>query len=353
MNVDRNHYEEDDYAKASEYLRLALAFLGQYKIPPSPFNFRLGYEQVSGRNATLGASLQKMAAASGNISAEQLWELYRENYLWDHEGFARMRDELRSIILNVQSQFQTSGDRLSVYADTLTHFSEVLEQPTSAAQMTREVRKVIDDTQSVQQSQRLMEQELSHMSKEVELLKRELQQVKEESMSDALTGIANRKAFDRDLQAVFGEAAQGNKTFSLLLVDIDYFKKFNDTYGHLIGDKVLRFVATALNRGVESEDLCARYGGEEFAILLKGASLNVARNTAEKLRQIVSSRALKDSSNNNEYGKITVSIGVAQYKRGEDSDELIARADTALYSAKQQGRNRVALSDPANLVKAV
>nr|WP_243748914.1 GGDEF domain-containing protein [Pseudomaricurvus alcaniphilus] len=176
-------------------------------------------------------------------------------------------------------------------------------------------------------------------------LRKELEQVREDSLLDALTGISNRKAFDSGLETTISESREQGSVFCLLLIDIDHFKQFNDTHGHLVGDKVLRFVAATLKRCIKGKDLCARYGGEEFAIILPDTDLAGAHTIAEQIRVAISGRVLKDSASGQAYGRITVSIGAGQYCDGELPNDTIGRADQALYQAKARGRNRVVVAE--------
>ena len=338
--MDASFYT-DDFAQASEYLRLALALLSKHQIPPSPFNFRLGYDAVAGNNETLKTALEEAIERPGGASSENLWDLYRQNFIQDDKTLDAMRQELRRIITSVQGQFEHSGNSLSRYTDTLNHFSEFLDSPTPPEAMTTEVDKVIQETRSTEQLQRQMETQLSSIVAEVTSLRNELEQVRQESLTDALTGISNRKAFDVTLEKTVHQAREQKAPFSMLLADIDHFKQFNDTHGHLVGDKVLRFVATTLKRCLKGKDLVARFGGEEFAVILPQTDLKGAEAVAEQIRQSVSAGSLKDKTNKKSYGRVTISVGMAQFAEDDLPNALVSRADQALYLAKERGRDRI------------
>jgi diguanylate cyclase len=127
----------------------------------------------------------------------------------------------------------------------------------------------------------------------------------------------------------------------MLLIDIDHFKKFNDTHGHQIGDDVLRLIAQGLKESVNGRALAARYGGEEFAVLLPDSDLDGAKVVAEDIRTAISRKVLRKRSTGETLGRVTVSIGAAEYQRLEDLDEFVHRVDRLLYAAKQTGRNVV------------
>jgi two-component system, cell cycle response regulator len=166
----------------------------------------------------------------------------------------------------------------------------------------------------------------------------------ESSVKDGLTGLHNRKHFDERLDAEFGFALRHGSALSLILVDIDHFKRVNDTYGHQAGDEVLRVVARTLEANIRTEDVVARYGGEEFAVVARGISADQAVMFASRMRSLV--EALPIIVENTAIN-LTISAGVATYINGvfSDKEELVAATDRALYGAKETGRNRVILAE--------
>lgn len=339
--MDANPYSDDDFTRASEHLRLVLSFLSKHKIPPSPMNFRMGYDYVTGQREELKAAFDEIVAQPDSITTENLWEMYRRFFVKDEEALEKMHQELRHIIVNIQNEFERSGVNLSGYAKILNRFADILGTPTPPESMSAEVHKVIDDTRSMEQSQHRLESQMSSVLTEMASLRKELGHIKEESLTDALTGISNRKAFDAALENTIYTAREEKTPFCLLLADIDHFKKFNDTYGHLVGDKVLRFVASTLKHCLKGKDMAARFGGEEFAVILPQTALTGAEAISEQIRKAISSGELRDKASGQLYGKITISIGVAQFRMNELPNNLIQRADRTLYLAKKHGRNRI------------
>jgi diguanylate cyclase (GGDEF)-like protein len=182
---------------------------------------------------------------------------------------------------------------------------------------------------------------------ELEEKNRELQEL---AYYDPLTGLPNRRFFFEHASLIFEEAKRYEKSLSLLVMDIDHFKKINDTYGHDVGDLVLKTFADVLRGIVRQSDICARFGGEEFVILLPNTDMEGAKVLAERIRTAVSKNPV-------EYGSIvvvfTVSIGASQYRKGmQNIDELIKEADIALYRAKEGGRNRVEVFIPDGTAEA-
>ncbi len=341
--MSHNNPYTEDFTQASEYLRLVLTFLSKHKIPASPLNYQMGYEYVSGRNAGLEAALNDLLVHTPQPSAQSLFKLYQQFVVQDDSALESVREELQKVIGSIQQGYTKSNAGLSDYIGSLNRFAEMLTDPAQPG-MAAEVEKVMADTRSTESSQRNMESQMGEMLNEVEDLRKQLKQVREESLTDALTGIANRKAFDLALEEVFEQSQEQGAPFSLVISDIDHFKKFNDNFGHLVGDKVLRYVATTIKSCVKGKDTAARFGGEEFVMILPQTKLEDARVVADQIRQAVSVRELKDKRANKDYGRITISLGVAQFQPGEQAMEILNRADAALYQAKENGRNRVEIA---------
>jgi diguanylate cyclase len=162
-----------------------------------------------------------------------------------------------------------------------------------------------------------------------------------EAMTDALTGLRNRKAFDEALVELTAAANEEGEPLALLMLDIDHFKKFNDTYGHPLGDEVIRLVGGCLTACTKGRDIACRYGGAEFAVILPATDLRGASTVAEQIRGTVAGKKITRKRTNETLGQVTLSIGAAEWSPSEPVEEWVQRADEALYGAKQGGRNRV------------
>jgi len=332
---------KDDYIKASENLRLVLGFLSKHKIPGSPINYQIAYDFISGNNTQLIKALEQILEQEGKLTENELLSLYKQFIIQDDKSLESVRQELQKIITYIQSEYDDSSGKLSDYLGSLNNFNEALSGSGQTEELSAEIQKVIEDTRSTESSQRKFESQMSNMMKEVETLHKQLEQVREDSLTDALTGIANRKAFDEELERVFQHSHENKLPFCVVIADIDYFKKFNDTYGHLVGDKVLRFVAITIKSCVKGKDMAARFGGEEFVLILPETDITGAGAVAEQVRIAVSKCTLKDQAKNKDFGKITISLGIAQFKPSDQPKDVLKRADQALYQAKENGRNRV------------
>jgi diguanylate cyclase len=178
-------------------------------------------------------------------------------------------------------------------------------------------------------------------TREIQTLQQELDRARKRALTDTLTGLANREALYGALESAVHDAEQDDTELCLLVLDIDHFKRVNDTHGHLVGDRVIRFVASTLKRLVKGKDTAARFGGEEFAVVLPDTPVGGAMALAENIRRAIADARLVRSDTREPLNQITVSVGVGSYRRGEDINSLFDRTDQALYAAKSGGRNRV------------
>jgi len=175
---------------------------------------------------------------------------------------------------------------------------------------------------------------------ELDRIRDSLKAAEERSNTDALTGLANRRSMDAFFRSAQIAAMEGDEPLSILMIDIDHFKKFNDTYGHQVGDQVLRLVAKVLQENVRECDFAARYGGEELIAVLRDTDLAACTEVAERIRRRISEARLTRRTTGQAISSITVSIGVAQFRLAESAEAMIERCDRGLYEAKRLGRNR-------------
>jgi diguanylate cyclase len=172
------------------------------------------------------------------------------------------------------------------------------------------------------------------------MLREQLEEIRKEAATDPLTRLANRRAFDEAIERIRTEAIETGDFFCLVLLDIDHFKKFNDTWGHQTGDQVLRYVAGVIRKRATPPRFAARFGGEEFAIILPRENLFETTPLVERILRDVSAANIRRRSTNDNLGVITLSAGIAGYRAGDTVHGLIERADASLYMAKRRGRNR-------------
>ncbi len=321
--------------------RTALALMTECDVAATPENFELFYAYVSGETPAIAQVMGSLIAARTPFTPEMLLDL-RLRCLSSARA-ARAMDSfgngINDVISAVLGRLETAGKQTTDYHNALSAASGALGRDGSTGDLKTLVGSLIAATREMEQRTKSLEGELQKSGAQVRELRSKLDNVRKESLTDPLTGIANRKAFD---DAVRQAAAHTDgEAVTLLLCDIDNFKKFNDSWGHQTGDQVLRLVANCLAENVKGRDTAARYGGEEFAVLLRGTGLSAATMVAEQIRETVETKKLVKKSTGDVLGTITISIGVAQFAPNEAAEAVIRRADACLYGAKSHGRNMV------------
>jgi diguanylate cyclase len=198
-----------------------------------------------------------------------------------------------------------------------------------------------------------LESQFVEKSRELDMIRESLSQSEARARTDTLTGLPNRRALEEFFRTAQSEAMEQGQPLSAFLIDIDHFKRFNDNFGHGVGDQVLRLVAKALHERVREHDLAARYGGEEMIAVLPGADLAACTVVAERIRGALADCKITRRSTGEELPGITVSIGVGQFQFGESMEDMIDRCDRALYQAKKRGRNIVVTENEIEPERAV
>lgn len=330
--------------QAAEFIRLALPLMARNGIPANPKHYTVWYDYVSGRNLPLKESIDRALSAEQKINPELSDEIFEQFFRHNEEKIAdKMRSEVRTLVSTVLQQLSESGGQAHHYGSVLEAYNTRLSQDLSSGEFRRLVGEFMGETREMLEANRQLERQLQTTNHELEELRQQLESARHEACTDALTGLANRKAFDIALLEQSTLANDTRSELCLIMADIDHFKHFNDNHGHLIGDKLLRFVSTILKDSLKGQDLVARFGGEEFAILLPNTPLRGALAVAESLRARVQSQRLRRTDTHKPIGGVTLSLGIACFRYGESADDIIARADRALYQSKHQGRNRVTL----------
>ncbi|MGA7674322.1 MAG: GGDEF domain-containing protein [Rhizomicrobium sp.] len=335
--------------------KTALALMGDCSVLPTPDNFELFYIYASGENAALSQIIGEMISQRRPFAPKVLDELRARALSRERTAKAveNVGTDISEMLDAVLGKLADAGKHAGDYGRTLSEMSGELGGDHSPAALRKLVDGLLGATRAMEERTNSLEGELQRSSQQVTELKTQLDDVRKESRIDQLTGVANRKAFDIELQEAIEDAAQTGAALALLMCDIDHFKTFNDTWGHQTGDQVLRLVANCLSENVKGRDTAARYGGEEFTVILRQTALGDAIHLANQIRSTVEGKKLVKKSTGDILGRITISIGVAQLSAEDHAETLVQRADTCLYRAKHTGRNRVVgeseLSAPAEI----
>ena len=333
----------DSLEQSNEFLRLALGEMGKHGIPPDPLNYAVWYEYVSGRNANLKAAIdQQVKSSAKTLDAEMSRNLY-DQYVADEKRLIldTIRSEIKNILDRVLSDIAETDGTMSHSGSNLEGYLEEVRQALDAKTIQRIIDSVVSQVKLIGQSGSQLRENLETVSHEVEGLKKKLEKLSEEARTDTLTGMANRRAFEGAIVDEMDRSNRLGSELSLILADIDHFKRINDTHGHLVGDNVLRITARMIKGLIRGQDMVARFGGEEFVIMLPDTPLEGARVVAEKIRASFETMQVKKKQSQETIGAITLSLGGTCYRKGESLEEFIGRTDNALYQSKGEGRNRV------------
>jgi len=329
--------------RATALAKTTLALLTECNVKPIPENFELFYAYAAGDNPVVGRIIGDMIAARRPFSESLLQEL-RER-CFGRERTVRtvnaIGDDVSTSLNLVLQKLQAASKDATDYGQRLSAASGELVAHQTQDDLRKLVGGLMSATKAMEERTRSLEGELHNSSQQVNELKSQLDNVRRESLADPLTGIANRKAFDTNLEAAIADARSNGGRVSLFMCDIDRFKLFNDRWGHQTGDQVLRLVAQCLSENTKGRDTAARYGGEEFAVIVRGAGVADAVKLAEQIRAGVEGKKLVKKSTGEALGSITISIGVAELAGSDTAASLIQRADACLYRAKHSGRNCV------------
>jgi len=314
-------------------------------LEPTPNNYAIYYYYFSGTNPGLKMAIDVLISHQGSLTQENCNELYTTHLGLDAEFrvLQHTNTAIETEVNRVLEVIDKASAGTSQYNESLDAFSGELEHSPSLENIRSSVTKMKDETVSIiKQNERLTIQ-LGAATQQLVELRYNFDQAHRELQIDPLTEVGNRKYFERQLTYITAEARDNDQQLCVLMVDIDHFKKFNDTFGHLVGDQVLRLVARTMVENLKGRDIIARYGGEEFVILLPQTRLEDAKKVGDHLRSCLGTKSVRKRNSNETLGTVTISIGATLYYPGEEMDEFIARADKALYKAKDNGRNQVAI----------
>ena len=323
--------------------RRTIDAMDRHKVWPTPLNFELWLHYVCNPEGPLGREIERILTA-GEAFTEQVTDDLASNYL----PKAKLNDQIRDAgdllsreLASVAKAMDSAHKSSAAYGATLADASKELNAGGEANSVARVVSTLTTATRKVQRENATLEKQLKESTAEVARLRSHLEQVRRDATTDALTNLANRKAFDDELDRAWAETAEEGQPLTLAVLDIDHFKNFNDTWGHQTGDQVIRYVASVIGRLAPPPRFAARYGGEEFGMIFPRERAGVVSRVLEEIRQEVCSRTLKRRSTNEDLGTVTISCGLAEIRPGETAMALMERADAALYVSKRTGRNRV------------
>lgn len=335
----------ENSSQAAEYLRQAIPLMVKHNIPPNPLNYALWYTYVSNRVPELNQELDKTLTTYGtcpNLIGE---EMFRQHMIKEEiDSAENVQAGLIALVNDLHEHASETAEQTKDYSNTLQDSLDAL-QSDEGTELPLEsiIQTLARKTKDISASTQRFQSRIDEAQAEIESLKAELEKTRQDARVDPLTGLFNRRVFESELSTLLYSGTAGAAT--LVMVDVDHFKKFNDTYGHLMGDKVLQYVGKLLRDMCPEPMLPVRFGGEEFAVLLPGATAQDAAELSNTIREKIQAIRIKQKKSGEVISSITASFGVSSSRPEDSINTLIERADQALYGAKQNGRNQVRVAD--------
>lgn len=333
----------DEQQRTLAFAEVALGQIKSLRQTAIPRNYEIWYVYATGYNSSLNRVINETLALNGKLTEADL-DLIYETYLSQIRVTDRIDKVGARVIGEIDDVMSLISDALGMtesFGQVLGGASKRLTLAKDRDQVKAVIESLVTSTREAHETNLALEARLHASKSEISNLQQSLEAIRAESLTDPLTGLGNRKFFDCALVAAMEQALELGEPLSLLMLDIDHFKSFNDSYGHLTGDQVLRLVGISMKQTIKGQDVTARYGGEEFAVVLPNTPLRQALTVADHIRRAVMAKELKKKSTGEILGRVTLSVGVSMLQPGDDMDALIGRADACLYAAKRNGRNRV------------
>jgi len=335
--------EQSQYKTALDLAKRTLKYIARYETPPTPCAYELFYTVCTGVNPSLNEALAAIIAKKRKLTAREAEQLYRD-YLSSEEAAKMIQDvgaKMNSQLSSLLSLLGNAASNATNYQVSLESAEETLSGGAAPQNTAELVHALLEGTRAMAQTNAQITANLETTRAQVEQLEDCLKLAREESARDTVTGLVNRRQFDLLLDETILKAAESGKPACLLLADIDNFKAFNDTHGHIAGDSALRYVGSCIKANTKSRDTAARVGGEEFALILPNTRIEQAVGVAERIRHLINSRTLVKKTTKEDMGCISVSIGATQLLDDDTAESVFDRADMCMYAAKKAGRNNV------------
>jgi diguanylate cyclase len=326
---------DENYQVTTNFSELTHDFLSSHLIAPTPANYAVIYLYISNENELLTAAIDKELQQNKLITVDFLADLFKRYVSFSEQVENTVISPFEEALSKTLAQINLQVGNEEKVTKSLQKLNRLLTKTEHHKSLQSIVGFLFDTINNTQNQHQELSQELSATQQEIQHLRNKLASSRQEALVDSLTGLLNRRGCDDKLQTLsFAE------THSSLAIDIDHFKKINDSFGHFVGDKVIQRIAKTIESHISEQDLAVRFGGEEFVVIMTNKSIPEAMETAEKIRISIEKMKLIQRETNTYLPPISVSIGVAQNKNIPDWASLFKQADHALYQAKNSGRNR-------------
>lgn len=337
-----------EQASLHEFAAEILADLQRMSVAPLPECYEIWFLHKQKQNPYLSQEIEDRISRNLDITTDFLSSLYYKYCGVDHvrAAFDRHYEGVLVEVEGLQGVAKGLSDNASAFGSNIRTISKDVQGVTlGQSELKHFINLLVETAANAARRNSELEEELNAAAKKIGALKESIREIENDAYTDFLTKLCNRRAFDKAIREAIATAEKEGASLSLVVCDVDHFKNFNDSWGHHIGDQVLKYVASVLKKNTNGQDIVARYGGEEFAIALPNTGLANATNLAEHIRAAICRRRLVSKTTNEDLGVITMSFGVAEHRPGGTAERLFRDADSALYEAKKSGRNKVAAFD--------
>ena len=336
-----NTNSENSYEHTVAIVRDAIPRMSAHRIPITPSNYAVWYEYLGRANLALRAEMDALLSRQQPISEAEMRDLYARYLDQRGERVQAAKTTLGQIINALISHIAQTDGHYDSFATELGDIAASLVDETTADDLNTIIDRATRATNAALERGAELRQQFSTLAAEMQHVRGELERSHEEARTDALTGVCNRLGFQETLLDLPQAALDDSHAPCLMMIDVDFFKRVNDTYGHLVGDHVLQAVAQEIKAIVRGRDIVARYGGEEFAVLLRDTPRSGCVAVAEHIRSGIERNLIALPEGAGEPLAVTVSIGGAWLRTEEAVEGFVGRADRGLYRSKQKGRNQV------------
>jgi diguanylate cyclase len=334
-------FDELDVEYATSIAEKAMRSMAERRVPPTPNNFHVWFNYTLGEPPVLKRAIDILIGNKRKFDAHTNREIY-ESYIGSKASDEAVAYEVSQQLHEVMSSAkQFLSTAIADNRTQMAAINDVTERTEAGVDPKQLIESLMGELAKATTRATKLEVSFVEKSRELATIRDSLIKSEERAKTDTLTGLPNRRALEEFFRKAQVAAMEQDDPLSALLIDIDHFKRFNDEFGHGVGDQVLRLMATVLRDGVRDIDLPARYGGEELIVILPNAGLATAATIAERIRRSIAECHITRRSTGEALPGITISLGVAQFQGGESMADLIERCDRALYLAKHTGRNRV------------
>ncbi len=337
---------EDIPEKAKRLFSQIMKIFEEKDISPTPLNYYVWYNYLKGDNPHFRQEMDAALNDQFGYNDRLGKRLYKEYLDEEDEADSQFDRSLKRLINSLIKKMDLWSDKLSEQTKELSQAHNSLSHgDLDQKQLKNLTSKVLESANSMRDATTNFNDYILGAQDEITDLREQLIEAKVQVMTDELTEVGNRKSFNNTIVELTEDAKDNPESLSLIMTDIDHFKRFNDNFGHLVGDSVLRYFTSIIKKQKQPNESLSRYGGEEFAILIADSNKKSVLKRAEKIRHSIQEAKLKRKGSTKELGQITASFGVSTYRAEETIDQFIDRADKALYLAKESGRNNVKSED--------